>query len=71
MGPRVLHFVHPSTHLGQFARGEIQGRIVTGGEGSQIVDRDGIRLLDAFAGLYCVNIGYGRPSLCRIAQGAR
>ncbi|MEP1934525.1 MAG: aspartate aminotransferase family protein [Roseibium sp.] len=54
------HFFHPSTHLGQFARGELPNRIVTGGDGVYISDRDGNRLLDAFAGLYCVNIGYGR-----------
>jgi L-2,4-diaminobutyrate transaminase len=66
------HFFHPSTHLGQFARGEIQNRIVTGGKGSHIVDRDGNRLLDAFAGLYCVNIGYGRmevaDAIARLAK---
>ena len=57
------HFFHPSTHLGQFARGELANRIVTGGEGVYISDRDGNRLLDAFAGLYCVNIGYGRQEV--------
>jgi L-2,4-diaminobutyrate transaminase len=54
------HMFHPSTHLGQFARGEAPSRIVTGGEGIYITDRDGNRSLDGFAGLYCVNIGYGR-----------
>ena len=34
------HFFHPSTHLGQFARGEIANRIVTGGDGVYINDRD-------------------------------
>jgi len=57
------HFFHPSTHLGQFARDELANRIVTGGEGVYISDRDGNRLLDAFAGLYCVNIGYGRQEV--------
>jgi L-2,4-diaminobutyrate transaminase len=66
------HFFHPATHLGQFARGEVQGRIITGGEGSHIVDRDGNRLLDAFAGLYCVNIGYGRTEVTEaIARQAK
>lgn len=58
-------FFHPSTHLGQFARGEAPQRIVTGGEGCHITDRDGNRLLDAFAGLYCVNVGYGRPEIAQ------
>ncbi|MGE0008965.1 MAG: aspartate aminotransferase family protein [Parvibaculaceae bacterium] len=66
------HFFHPSTHLGQFARGEMPARIVTGGEGAHIVDRDGNRLLDGFAGLYCVNIGYGRTEVAEaIARQAR
>ncbi len=56
-------FFHPSTHLAQFARGELPNRIVTGAEGVYISDRDGNRLLDAFAGLYCVNIGYGRQEV--------
>src|SRR3546814_4422886 len=58
-------FFHPSTHLAQFARGEGSARIVTGGEGVYIRDRDGTRLLDAFAGLYCVNVGYGRKEIAK------
>jgi len=57
------NFFHPSTHLAQHARGESPSRIVTGGEGVFIQDRDGNRLLDAFAGLYCVNVGYGRTEI--------
>lgn len=57
------HFFHPSTHLGQFARGEMPNRIIVGGEGVYIRDRDGARLLDGFAGLYCVNVGYGRTEI--------
>ncbi|MGO1247235.1 MAG: aspartate aminotransferase family protein [Oceanisphaera sp.] len=51
---------HASTHLKQYANGEIQGRIITGAQGIRIKDSTGIELIDAFAGLYCVNIGYGR-----------
>ncbi|MFK7993629.1 MAG: aspartate aminotransferase family protein [Granulosicoccus sp.] len=66
------HFFHPSTHLGQFARGEIPNRIVTGGEGVYITDRDDNKLLDAFAGLYCVNVGYGQEKVSEaIAAQAR
>lgn len=54
---------HPSTHLAQFERGEIPNRIMTGGSGVYVSDRDGRRSLDAFAGLYCVNIGYGRTEI--------
>lgn len=57
------HFFHPSTHMGQHARGETPNRIITGAEGVYIVDREGRRSLDAFGGLYCVNVGYGRKKI--------
>ncbi len=57
------NLLHPATHTAQFARGEVPHRIVTGGDGSFIEDRDGVRLLDGFAGLYCVNVGYGRSKI--------
>ncbi|MBP2292868.1 aspartate aminotransferase family protein [Azospirillum rugosum] len=57
------HFFHPSTHMAAHARGDTPTRVVTGGEGVYIVDRDGRRSLDAFAGLYCVNVGYGRRQI--------
>jgi L-2,4-diaminobutyrate transaminase len=57
------HFFHPSTHMAQHARGETPNRIIAGGEGVYIVDRNGKRSLDAFAGLYCVNVGYGRTKI--------
>jgi len=65
-------FAHPSTPWGAFERGDLPGRIMTGGEGVYVEDRDGNRLLDAFAGLYCVNVGYGRPEIAdAIAAQAR
>jgi len=65
-------FFHPSTHLAQFARGEMQNRVITGAQGCHIEDREGKRSLDAFAGLYCVNVGYGRPEIAEaIAKQAR
>ena len=66
------NFFHPSTHLAQFARGDAPQRVVTGGKGVFIEDRDGNKLLDAFAGLYCVNVGYGRPEISEaIARQAK
>ncbi|MGI3164636.1 aspartate aminotransferase family protein [Pseudooceanicola sp. 200-1SW] len=65
-------FFHPSTHLAQHARGESPNRIIKTAEGVHIQDRDGNRLLDAFAGLYCVNVGYGRQEIAEaIAEQAR
>jgi L-2,4-diaminobutyrate transaminase len=57
------NFFHPSTHLAQFARGEVQSRVITTAKGCHIEDREGNRSLDAFAGLYCVNVGYGRTEI--------
>ena len=66
------NFFHPSTHLAEFARGNVAQRIIKTAEGCHITDRDGIRLLDAFAGLYCVNVGYGRQEIAEaIADQAR
>lgn len=56
-------FFHPSTHLAQHARGETPTRVISTASGCHIEDRDGKRLLDAFAGLYCVNVGYGRQEI--------
>ncbi|UUX48973.1 aspartate aminotransferase family protein [Nisaea acidiphila] len=57
------NFFHPSTHLAQHARGETPTRVITGGSGVYIEDRDGKKMLDGFAGLYCVNVGYGRSEI--------
>ncbi|WP_417472717.1 aspartate aminotransferase family protein [Leisingera sp.] len=66
------NFFHPSTHLAQHARGESPARVIQTAQGAHIEDRDGNRLLDAFAGLYCVNVGYGRQEIAEaIAAQAR
>lgn len=57
------NFFHPSTHLAQHARGESPTRIIKTAKGVYIEDRDGNRFLDGFAGLYCVNVGYGRTEI--------
>ena len=54
---------HASTHLRDFAHGDAPGRVITGGKGIHIVDKDGREFIDGFAGLYCVNIGYGRTEV--------
>lgn len=50
---------------------EIEGlggsRIITHAEGCTIVDGDGHRILDGMAGLWCVNVGYGREELVEAA----
>lgn len=42
-------------------------RIITHAEGCYIHDGDGNRILDGMAGLWCVNIGYGRTELADVA----
>jgi L-2,4-diaminobutyrate transaminase len=64
------NFFHPSTHLAQHARGESPNRIIQTASGVHIEDRDGNKFLDAFAGLYCVNVGYGRQEIAE-AIGAQ
>jgi taurine-pyruvate aminotransferase len=41
--------------------------VVTKAKGSWITDSDGERYLDAMAGLWCVNVGYGRTELAEAA----
>jgi len=65
------HFMHPSTHLAQFARGDAPARVIDTGKGVYITDTKGVKSLDAFAGLYCVNVGYGRTEIAEaIAEQA-
>jgi adenosylmethionine-8-amino-7-oxononanoate aminotransferase len=46
---------------------ESKQMVVTGGQNSTIFDADGTSYLDAMAGLWCVNIGYGRSELAEVA----
>jgi taurine-pyruvate aminotransferase len=46
---------------------EARQMVVTGAQGSTIFDADGTAFLDAMAGLWCVNIGYGRAELAEVA----
>ena len=42
-------------------------RIIAHAQGSHIYDAEGRKLLDGMAGLWCVNVGYGREELARAA----
>ena len=44
--------------------------IVSDGHGVRVKDRNGRDLLDCAAGLWCVNIGYGRPEIAEAAAEA-
>ena len=63
--------LHPFTLLKSFANGDLGApTIVTGGKGIHIQDASGRTFIDGFAGLYCVNVGYGRSEVAEaIAAG--
>lgn len=42
--------------------------VMAGGKGSTLWDEDGKLYLDALAGLWCVNVGYGRTELAEVAS---
>jgi L-2,4-diaminobutyrate transaminase len=53
--------LHPFTQLNDFASGKSgDPTIVETGKGVRIRDATGREYIDGFAGLYCVNVGYGR-----------
>ena len=59
------HFVHPvSSWQGHEARGV---RILQSAKGATVTDSEGRQLLDGFAGLWCVNAGYGHESVVEAA----
>ena len=59
------HHMHPFTAGGELAaKGP---RVITRAEGVWLNDSDGNRIIDAMAGLWCVNIGYGRSELADVA----
>ena len=55
--------IHPFTLLKDFDSGAAPATVVVGGSGARIRTADGTSLLDAFAGLYCMNVGYGRTEV--------
>lgn len=57
------HFLHASSNVKEHANGTSPVRVIETGKGVYITDRTGKKSLDAFAGLYCVNIGYGRTEV--------
>ncbi|EBA17105.1 hypothetical protein RSK20926_09047 [Roseobacter sp. SK209-2-6] len=59
------HHMHPFTANGEL--GEKGARIITRANGVTLTDSEGNEILDAMAGLWCVNIGYGRDELADVA----
>ena len=61
----AAHHMHPFTSNGELA--EKGARVVTRAKGVYLTDSEGCEILDAMAGLWCVNIGYGRDELADVA----
>ena len=59
------HHMHPLS--ANTSLGEKRARVITRAEGAWLTDSEGERILDAMAGLWCVNIGYGRNELADVA----
>jgi L-2,4-diaminobutyrate transaminase len=56
--------LHPFTNLKDFAGGKMgDPTIIETGQGIRITDSTGREYIDGFAGLYCMNIGYGRTEV--------
>jgi adenosylmethionine-8-amino-7-oxononanoate aminotransferase len=56
--------LHPFTNLKDYASGAAGGpTIMETGKGVRITDATGREYIDGFAGLYCVNVGYGRTEV--------
>lgn len=61
----AAHHIHPfSDRKAMTARG---ARVIVKADGVYLWDSDGNRLLDGMAGLWCVNMGYGRKELVDVA----
>ena len=62
----AAHHLHPFTDTAEL--NQKGTRVITRADGVYLTDSDGKRLLDAMAGLWCVNIGYGRAELADAAR---
>ena len=61
----AAHHMHPFTTAADLARKG--ARVITRAEGCWLTDSEGERILDGMAGLWCVNVGYGRRELAQAA----
>ena len=61
----AAHHMHPFTTNDELA--EKGARIITRAKGVYLTDSEGHEILDAMAGLWCVNLGYGREEMGRVA----
>ena len=62
----AAHHMHPFTENAALAKKG--ARIMTQGKGVWLTDSEGHKIIDAMAGLWCVNIGYGRTEMGDVAK---
>ena len=62
----AAHHLHPFSAQDDLAKKG--SKIITSARGVYVFDSDGEQILDAMAGLWCVNIGYGREELAQAAE---
>ncbi len=62
----VEHHIHPFSNNRELVE-QGGGRIFSRAEGVYVYDLDNKRYLDGMAGLWCVNVGYGREALVEAA----
>lgn len=62
------HLWHPLTQHQPYLAGQAAPLIIDRGQGSTVWDLEGRAYLDAAAGLWCVNVGYGRKELIEAGQ---
>lgn len=62
----AAHHIHPFTKGSELA--QKGARVITRADGVFVWDSEGEQILDAMAGLWCVNIGYGRHELGAVAE---
>lgn len=60
--------LHPATNADDFGRNG--SKIIESGKGIHLRDDSGKQLIDAVAGLWCVNVGYGREELAEAMKKA-
>ena len=61
----AAHHMHPFTADAELAEKGV--RVITRASGVTLTDSEGNQILDAMAGLWCVNVGYGREELANVA----
>jgi len=59
------HLIHPVSNFRDHERKGVT--LLESGRGAFLKDMQGNELLDAFSGLWCVNVGYGQQSIVRAA----